>query len=69
MMQNVTSRRCFLAGALAPSLLRTAAFAQGPARHTFGWQDDHFLLDGEPFVIRSGEMHIRASPASTGATA
>lgn len=42
------------------------AFGQsGPSRikqHTFGWKGRDFLLDGKPFVIRSGEMHYPRVP-------
>ena len=30
--------------------------------HTFGWKAESFLLDGKPFVIRSGEMHYPRVP-------
>lgn len=30
--------------------------------HTFGWQGEHFLLDGKPFQIRSGSMHYPRVP-------
>lgn len=30
--------------------------------HTFGWKGEDFLLDGKPFVIRSGEMHYPRVP-------
>src|SRR5215469_2896313 len=30
--------------------------------HTFGWQGEHFLLDGRPFQILSGEMHYARVP-------
>ena len=32
------------------------------ASHTFAVQGDQFLLDGKPFVIRSGEMHYPRVP-------
>jgi len=53
--QRGLRRREFLAATLAPSLLRGAA-------HTFSWRGDRFLLDGAPFVIRSGEMHYPRVP-------
>ncbi len=31
-------------------------------RHSFAVQGDHFLLDGKPFIIRSGEMHYPRIP-------
>ena len=55
------NRREFLAAALAAPLA-PAVRAQAAAGHTFGWKDDHFLLDGEPFLIRSGEMHYPRVP-------
>jgi beta-galactosidase len=37
--------------------------APGPAgAHTFGYQGEHFLLDGKPFVILSGSMHYPRVP-------
>jgi len=41
---------------VAPALGRSA-----PA-HAFGLQGDRFVLDGKPFVIRSGEMHYARIP-------
>jgi beta-galactosidase len=32
------------------------------AAHTFGYKGEHFLLDGEPFLIISGEMHYPRVP-------
>jgi beta-galactosidase len=35
----------------------------GPrAAHTFGWRGEHFLLDGRPFQIISGDMHYARVP-------
>lgn len=33
-----------------------------PAHHTFSHDTQHFLLDGKPFIIRSGEMHYPRIP-------
>lgn len=55
------NRREFLAALSAP-LLPAAAWAQDRPAHTFGWKDEHFLLDGRPFLIRSGEMHYPRVP-------
>ena len=33
-----------------------------PSSHTFGYKGEHFLLDGEPFLIISGEMHYPRVP-------
>ncbi len=38
------------------------AQATRPQRHTFGIEQDHFLLDGKPFEILSGEMHYARIP-------
>ncbi len=45
----------------------TPAFAPalagpGGAAHSFSIQGDRFVLDGRPFVIRSGEMHYARVP-------
>src|SRR5579863_10045214 len=47
---------------LLPVLLAVMAAAPKPGGHTFGWQGEQFLLDGKPFVIRSGEMHYPRVP-------
>jgi beta-galactosidase len=49
-------RREFLAGTLA-----LPALAQ-PKTHAFSWREEQFLLDGQPFLIRSGEMHYPRVP-------
>jgi beta-galactosidase len=44
---------------------RAAPFPGGNARtaaHTFGYKGEHFLLDGKPFLIISGEMHYPRVP-------
>ena len=38
------------------------AAVAAPAPHTFGYAGEHFLLDGKPFVIISGEMHYPRVP-------
>src|SRR5947209_10545330 len=40
------------------SLIAMSAFA----KHTFTVQGDQFLLDGQPFQIRAGEMHYSRVP-------
>lgn len=40
---------------------QSAQTAVTPA-HTFGWQGEKFLLDGQPFLILSGEMHYPRVP-------
>ena len=59
---RIPNRREFLAAALTAPLLTAAARAQDRSAHTFGWKDEHFLLDGQPFLIRSGEMHYPRVP-------
>ncbi|HKU27039.1 MAG TPA: glycoside hydrolase family 35 protein [Candidatus Sulfotelmatobacter sp.] len=51
----------FLLLAFLSSSLVYAAQSQQPA-HTFGWSGPHFLLDGKPFQILSGEMHYARVP-------
>ncbi|WP_295124853.1 beta-galactosidase family protein [uncultured Chitinophaga sp.] len=41
-------------------LLQQAASAQ--QQHTFGYGDEHFLLDGKPFQMISGEIHYPRVP-------
>jgi len=36
--------------------------AQAPAKHTFGLGTEHFLLDGQPFQMISGELHYPRIP-------
>jgi beta-galactosidase len=49
-------------------LLKAIAGAATPftapavGQHSFGVQGDHFVLDGKPFVVRSGEMHYARIP-------
>jgi len=47
-------------GASGPALLPSGT-AQA-ASHTFGYAGERFLLDGEPFLIISGEMHYPRVP-------
>ena len=42
--------------------LMAAPWVKGAAGHTFGSEGEHFLLDGKPFVIRSGAMHYPRVP-------
>ena len=37
-------------------------FAQGAGGHHFGVEGDHFVLDGKPFQVISGEMHYPRIP-------
>jgi beta-galactosidase len=50
-----------------PVSAQTNARSRKPA-HTFGWQGEHFLLDGKPFQIISGDMHYARVPARIGGT-
>ena len=59
-MSNVPSRRTFLATSAAAALAGRRAFAQN--RHSFGVDGANFVLDGKPFLIRSGEMHYPRVP-------
>lgn len=45
---------------VASAALSTSALAATPAH--FSVEGDHFLLDGKPYVIRSGEMHYPRIP-------
>ena len=55
------TRRHFLsAAALSPLALRAT-----PSPHTFTVGPDHFLLDGKPFQILSGEMHYPRVPQAS----
>jgi beta-galactosidase len=47
----------------ALTLIASAPLAvHGQSRHSFGIQGDRFVLDGQPFVVRSGEMHYARVP-------
>jgi beta-galactosidase len=52
----MTRREALALLSAAPTL------AQPATRHTFGVKGDRFVLDGAPFVIRSGEMHYARVP-------
>src|SRR3989441_7982962 len=45
-----------------PISSRQTNASSGKAAHTFGWQGEHFLLDGKPFQIISGDMHYARVP-------
>jgi beta-galactosidase len=47
---------------LAACSLSMGPLIAQPAQHTFGIEGEHFVLDGKPFVIRSGEMHYQRVP-------
>jgi beta-galactosidase len=48
----------FLATTVAPA----QSGAKSTAARAFSWRGDQFLLNGKPFVIRSGEMHYPRIP-------
>lgn len=50
--------------ALLPFILALGCFASAQERstHKFGIEGDHFVLDGKPFQIISGEMHYARVP-------
>jgi beta-galactosidase len=66
MMSVNTSRLILLI--LFVIVLRAEAASSTPqgksasSPHTFGWKGEHFLLDGQPFQILSGEMHYARVP-------
>lgn len=39
-----------------------SGFAQAPAEHSFTVENGHFVLDGKPFQVISGEMHYPRIP-------
>jgi len=53
-------RRHFLKATLASVAARRVA--QSQTRHSFGVQGENWILDGSPFLIRSGEMHYPRVP-------
>ena len=44
------------------AMLPLIAAALMSPMHTFSISGEHFLLDGKPFVIHSGEMHYPRVP-------
>jgi beta-galactosidase len=55
-------RLSYLFGMVLLGALSQAAYASQPHPHTFGVEEDHFVLDGKPFEILSGEMHYARIP-------
>jgi len=47
---------------LACFVIGGSGFAQTPAKHSFGVEGGHFVLDGKPFQVISGEMHYPRIP-------
>ena len=47
---------------LKPATALQANSTSAKSVHTFGWQGEHFLLDGKPFQIISGDMHYARVP-------
>jgi beta-galactosidase len=60
----MASRNMLMVGGLLfVSFMSTVAFSQGPpSAHKFAIEGDHFVLDGKPFQIISGEMHYARIP-------
>ena len=56
------SRRIIRAEDASPGGTVFPAGTAQPSSHTFGYKGEHFLLDGEPFLIISGEMHYPRVP-------
>jgi beta-galactosidase len=46
------------------AILFGGSFAIAQKSNSFTWQGENFLLNGQPFVIRSGEMHYPRVPRS-----
>lgn len=56
-------KRLLFAAALSLSLAApSTSLHAAPAKHTFAIGDEAFLLDGKPYVIRTGEMHFTRVP-------
>ncbi len=47
---------------IASMLAALASIAIMSSQHEFSWSGENFLLDGKPFLIRSGEMHYTRIP-------
>ncbi|GGA70311.1 beta-galactosidase [Edaphobacter acidisoli] len=47
---------------LACFVICGSGFAQPSAKHSFGVEGNHFVLDGKPFQVISGEMHYQRIP-------
>jgi beta-galactosidase len=58
------NRRRFLSTSVAASYLTQTLTAQPNSRNTFAVHGDHFLVNGRPFQILSGEMHYARVPRS-----
>ena len=61
-MPILTLRPVLRAAALAALLCPLSAFADNAIPHTAGVSGDHFVVDGKPFRILSGEMHYTRIP-------
>lgn len=59
---TITSLLAFLGLMLTATHPALSAQTPPPPAHTFAWQGEQFLLNGNPFVIRSGEMHYPRVP-------
>src|SRR5665213_1237317 len=56
------TRRNFVAQTMVGASALPSALSAKIEHHTFSVQDEHFLLDGKPFQILSGEMHYPRVP-------
>ncbi len=61
-MTSPRLRSLLLLLGLATALLLRPMVAAAPAKHTFAIGSDAFLLDGQPFEIRCGEIHAARVP-------
>jgi beta-galactosidase len=56
------TRRNFVAQTMVGAAALPSALSAKTEHHTFSIQNDHFVLDGKPFQILSGEMHYPRVP-------
>lgn len=58
LLRKTIISRFVLTACLAAALTPPLGAQPAPARHTFAIGQNDFLLDGQPFVIRCGELHF-----------
>jgi hypothetical protein len=73
MMQRTMKLQLAILRAVALTFFALATFVSAnangaPAKHTFAIGTNDFLLDGQYFQIRCGEIHAARVPRNTGAT-